>query len=68
MKISYDGLWKILIDKKLNKTDLIKLINMGSATLAKLSKNEPVSLIVLMKICNVLNCELSDICKFEKEN
>lgn len=67
MKISYDGLWKILIDNKLNKTDLISMTKMGSATLAKLSKNEPVSLLVLMKICKVFDCKLEEVCCFIKE-
>jgi len=67
MKISYDGLWKILIDKKMNKTDLIKLTNIGSATLAKLGKNECVSLLVLLKICKGLDCGLEDVCEFVKE-
>ena len=44
MKVCYDNLWKILIEKKMNKTDLLSLTQMGSATLAKLSKNKIVSL------------------------
>lgn len=68
MKVSYDGLWKLLIDKKMNKTDLKNITNIGSATLAKLSKGEPVDLVVLMKICKALNCELGAICCFVEEN
>ena len=66
MQISYDGLWEFLVSKQLNKTDLIKMTNIGSATLAKLGKNQAVSLLVLMKICNALDCQLSDICKFTR--
>ena len=67
MQVSYDGLWQLLIARDINKTELITLINMGSATLAKLSKNEIVSLGVLMRICEKFNCELGDICCFVKE-
>ena len=67
MKVSYDGLWKLLIDKKMNKTDLKNVANIGSATLAKLSKGETVDLVVLMKICKTLKCELGTICCFVEE-
>lgn len=59
--ISYAPLWKTLIDKGLKKTDLISMANMGSGTLAKLSKNQEISMTVLLKLCTVLNCELTDI-------
>jgi DNA-binding Xre family transcriptional regulator len=59
--ISYNPLWKTLIDKGYKKTDLLELAGIGRATLAKLSKNQEVSMTVLLKICNALNCELSDI-------
>lgn len=67
MKISYDGLWKLLIDKKMNKTDLKNVASIGSATLAKLSKCEAVDMNVLMKICKALNCELGAICCFVED-
>jgi DNA-binding Xre family transcriptional regulator len=59
--ISYNPLWKLLIDKGHKKTDLLKLAGIGRGTLAKLSKNQEVSMTVLLKICNALNCELSDV-------
>ena len=59
--ISYNPLWKTLIDKGYKKTDLLELAGIGRATLAKLSKNQEVSMTVLLKICNALNCELFDI-------
>ena len=59
--ISYNPLWKTLIDKGYKKTDLLELAGIGRATLAKLSKNQEVSMAVLLKLCNGLNCELSDI-------
>ena len=60
-QISYNPLWKTLIDKGYNKTDLVEIAGIGRAPLAKLSKNQEVSMTVLLKICNALNCELSDI-------
>ena len=60
-QISYNPLWKTLIDKGYKKTDLVDIAGIGRATLAKLSKNQEVSMTVLLKICNSLNCELSDI-------
>ena len=59
--ISYNPLWKILIDKGYKKTDLLELAGIGRGTLAKLSKNQEVSMTVIVKICNALNCELSDV-------
>ena len=61
MKISYNKLWKILIDREMKKKDLINLTGMSSSSMAKLSKNEIVSLEVLIKICNVLRCNIGDI-------
>lgn len=61
MSISYNKLWKQLIDKNMTKTDLRLKADIGTATLAKLGKNEQVSMDVLLRICNVLNCNISDI-------
>ncbi len=59
--ISYNNLWKTCIDKKLKKTDLMKITGISSATLAKLSNDEPVSLRTIETICNRLNCDISDV-------
>lgn len=61
MKISYNKLWKVLIDRGMKKKDLISLAKISSSSMAKLSKNEIVSLEVLIKICLVLNCNIGDI-------
>ncbi|WP_028125402.1 helix-turn-helix domain-containing protein [Eremococcus coleocola] len=61
MTISYNKLWKILIDKDLSKTDLRKLSGISTNSLAKLGKNEIVSFEVLMKIACVLNCKVEDL-------
>lgn len=69
MEVSYNKLWKLMIDKGMpNKSDLRTLTGIGTNTLAKLSKNQQVSMEVLMKICNNLDCDISDICEFTKEN
>lgn len=57
-----------MIDKGINKSDLRALTGMGTNTLAKLSKNQQVSMDVLMKICLKLNCDISDICEFVKND
>lgn len=67
MKISYDKLWKLLIDKKINKTQLIKMADISTNSMAKLGKNETVQVEILVKICNVLNCNIEDIVEFIKE-
>lgn len=66
MGINYKRLWKLLIDKDLTKTELRKQTRIASSTLSKMSRNEYVSLEVLVRICCVLNCELSDIAEIEK--
>lgn len=65
--ISYKGLWKKCIDKNLKKKDLINLTGISSATVAKLSNNEAVSLKTLETICLKLECSLSDIVTIEKD-
>lgn len=66
MTISYDKLWKLLIDKKMNKTQMRLATGISSSTLAKLSKEEPVTLEVLERICNELHCNIGDIVEFIK--
>ena len=67
MKISYDKLWKLLIDKKINNTQLFKKADISTNSMAKLGKNETVQVETLVKICNVLNCDIEDIVEFIKE-
>ena len=66
MTVSYDKLWKLLIDKKMNKTQMRLATGISSSTLAKLSKEEPVTLEVLEKICSELHCNIGDIVEFIK--
>ena len=61
MKISYNRLWHLLLDRKINKSSLAKLANISTATLTKLSKDETVNTDMLLRICVALNCEVGDI-------
>jgi DNA-binding Xre family transcriptional regulator len=61
MAISYNKLWKLLIDKNMKKTELRLKADIGTSTLAKLGKGQPVSMEVMMRICGVLNCNISDV-------
>ena len=66
MAISYNGLWKLLIDKNLKKTDLIEGIGISSSTLAKMGRGEEVSLNVLSKICDKYDCDYGNLISYEK--
>lgn len=67
MEISYNKLWKVLIDKKMKKVELKCVAGISSSSLAKLGKNEPVTLEVLMKICEALDVNIGDIIEFIKK-
>lgn len=64
MTVSYKKLWKLLIDKDMMKKDLQKEASISWATVTKMSKGETVSTEVLMKICQVLHCNVGDIVDF----
>lgn len=64
MQIDYSKLWKILIDKKLNKTQLKNIAGVSTNVIAKLGRNEPVALETLEKICSCLHCNIGDIMDF----
>lgn len=61
MKVCYNKLWKQLIDKNMKKKDLRELASISSSSIAKLGHNDFVSLEVLVKICDVLQCDIGDI-------
>ena len=61
MGVSYNKLWKLLIDKNMKKSDLRASANISTGTLAKLGKNESVTTDVLVRICHTLNCDIGDI-------
>lgn len=66
MPADYSKLWKLLIDKKINKTQLKELAHISTNAVAKMGKNEPVSLDTLEKICDALSCKIEDIIIFVK--
>lgn len=61
MHISYNPLWKLLIDRGMNKKDLRELSGISTSSIAKLGKGENITTDVLLKICTALNCQISDI-------
>ena len=65
MKLSYNGLWKILIDNNMQKKDLINKIGISSTTIAKMGKGEKVSLDVIERICKYFNCNIGDLITFK---
>ena len=64
MAVSYNKLWKLLIDKEMKKVDLRDQAGLTTNVLAKLGKNEHVSTQSLEKICRILECEVGDILEF----
>lgn len=64
MSVSYNKLWKLLIDKKMTASDLRKAANVAPNTMTKLRRDEDVSLDVLGRICAVLNVNIGDIMDF----
>lgn len=67
MAISYNKLWKLLIDKKMTKTQLRIAADISTTTLAKLGKNETVSMEVMLRICKVLNCGIENVMEVTAE-
>lgn len=68
MKVSYNKLWKLLIDKGMKKSQLRESIGASKSTFVKLGKNENVSLPVLLAICEYLNCDFGDIMEALPDN
>ena len=64
MAISYNRLWKLLIDKKMSKSDLRKAVEMSPQTLTKMRRDEPITLTTLERICRVLNSDFGDIVEY----
>lgn len=61
MSVSYEKLWKLLIDKEINKTNIREATGISPSTIAKMNRSEYVSLEVLDKICTYLQCDIGDI-------
>ncbi len=66
--ISYNGLWKLLIDKNLQRKDLEKTLKISPSTIAKMGRGELVAMSVLYRICEHLDCNIGDVVSFEKKN
>lgn len=68
MAITYNKLWKLLINKGMTKVQLKEIAGMGPGTLAKLGKNQRVSLEILERICKELHCNFGDIIDYKEEH
>lgn len=66
--ISYNPLWKMLIDHNMKKLDLLEVAGISRGTLAKMGKNEPVNLAVIEKICRYFHCKIEDVIEYREEN
>ena len=64
MPVSYDKLWKMINDKKMKRTDLKEISGISFNVLAKLGKNQYVSMESIYKICIALNCDVNDVMEF----
>lgn len=67
MSVSYDKLWKLLIDKKMSRTDLKEAAGISFNVLAKMGKSEFISMESLYKICLALNCNIGDVMEFTEK-
>lgn len=67
MSVTYKKLWKILIDKEMKKTDLIKEAGITSNIIAKMGNNQYIAMESLEKICNALRCDIGDIVEIVRE-
>ena len=64
MAVQYNKLWKLMIDKSMNKTQLKKAAHISTNAIAKLGRNEPISMDTLTKICSALHCDIGDIVEY----
>lgn len=67
MAISYNRMWKLLVDKKMSKADLRKMAEIAPNTMTKLRRDEAVNLAILGRICQALECDFGDIMEYIKE-
>ncbi len=65
--VSYKKLWKLLIDKGLNKKKLMEMTGLSSSSMSKLTKGKNVTTDMLCKICEALDCDFKDIMEYEKQ-
>lgn len=67
MILDYNKLWKLMIDKNINKTELCKQAKISTNAMAKMGRNESVTLNTLVKICDVLKCTLNDVVEIKSK-
>lgn len=68
MSISYNKLWKLLIDKKMSASELRKIAEIAPNTMTRMRKNQDVSLAVLGRICDCLECDFGDVVEYIRDN
>ena len=68
LTVSYNKLWKLLVDKKMSKADLRRAAEISPNTMTKLRRDEEVSMTVLKRICEYLECNIGDICDAVKRD
>ena len=68
MMVTYKKLWKLLIDKNMNKMDLKEKAGISAASIAKLRKGENITTDVLLKVCKALECDISDIMEIDRSS
>lgn len=66
MEISYNKLWKVLVDKKMSKADLRRAIDVSPGTMTSLRRDKKVSMDVMIRICEVLDCDIGDVMSVRK--
>ena len=67
MALSYNRMWKLLVDKKMSKADLRKAADIAPNTMTKLRRDEAVNLAILGRICETLDCDFGDIMEYVKD-
>ncbi len=67
MEISYNRMWELLVDKKMSKADLRKATAIAPNTITKLRRDEPIDIVILERICNMLGCDFGNVMQYVKE-
>lgn len=68
MYLSYNNLWKMMIDKGMKKGELCQKAGISTSTLSKMNRNEPVSLSIILKICEILDCSINDVVTIDRKS
>ena len=68
MSVSYNRLWKLMIDKRISKTELTHMAGISTNAMARLGRDEDVRMAVLEKICSALNCKIEEIVEIQNDD